>query len=109
MFQVAQIAASTLEIDLSLISVKKSNTIITPNNMVTAGNLGSDCCTYVRIYTIILKYLKENLVQRVYNACIMLDNILTQNARASVITDCISNCCLFLGNNGSLQRASKQT
>ncbi|XP_011882440.1 PREDICTED: xanthine dehydrogenase-like [Vollenhovia emeryi] len=47
--KVAQVAAYTLGIDLELVVVKPSNNLITPNNMVTAASITSDCCTYATI------------------------------------------------------------
>ncbi|KAL0109815.1 hypothetical protein PUN28_013466 [Cardiocondyla obscurior] len=44
--KVAQVVAYTLGIDLSLISVKPSNNVITPNNMVTGGSMTSESCAY---------------------------------------------------------------
>ncbi|XP_032686991.1 indole-3-acetaldehyde oxidase-like isoform X2 [Odontomachus brunneus] len=40
--KVAQVVAYTLGIDLSLVNVKPSNTIITPNNTVTGGSITSE-------------------------------------------------------------------
>lgn len=45
--KVAQVAAHTLGIDLSMISVKPSNNMITPNNSVTGGSITSESCAFV--------------------------------------------------------------
>lgn len=47
--KVAQVAAFTLGIDLSFISVKASNNIVTPNNSVTGGSVSSESCAYSTI------------------------------------------------------------
>ncbi|XP_025993326.1 xanthine dehydrogenase/oxidase isoform X2 [Solenopsis invicta] len=47
--KVAQVAAHTLGIDISLISVKPTNNIIAPNNSVTGGSVASDTCAYATI------------------------------------------------------------
>ncbi|XP_011261213.1 xanthine dehydrogenase/oxidase [Camponotus floridanus] len=47
--KVAQVAAYTLGIDLSLISVKPTTNIVTPNNSVTGGSVTSDSCSYATI------------------------------------------------------------
>ncbi|XP_011694376.1 PREDICTED: xanthine dehydrogenase/oxidase-like [Wasmannia auropunctata] len=47
--KIAQVAAYTLGIDLELISVKPSNNLITPNNVMTANSMASDSCTYATI------------------------------------------------------------
>ncbi|XP_076300418.1 xanthine dehydrogenase [Lasioglossum baleicum] len=44
--KVAQIAAHTLGIDLSLVSVKPSNNLTSPNNFVTGGSITSESCAY---------------------------------------------------------------
>ncbi|XP_061934259.1 uncharacterized protein LOC107992596 isoform X2 [Apis cerana] len=44
--KVAQVAAHTLGIDLSLITVKASNNLTSPNNFVTGGSVTSETCAY---------------------------------------------------------------
>ncbi|XP_043523035.1 xanthine dehydrogenase/oxidase-like isoform X2 [Frieseomelitta varia] len=44
--KVAQIAAHTLGIDLSLVTVKPTNNLTSPNNFVTGGSLTSESCSY---------------------------------------------------------------
>ncbi|XP_011694373.1 PREDICTED: xanthine dehydrogenase/oxidase-like isoform X2 [Wasmannia auropunctata] len=47
--KVAQIAAYTLGIDVSLVNVKPTNNIVTPNNAVTGGSVTSESCGYATI------------------------------------------------------------
>ncbi|XP_044731678.1 xanthine dehydrogenase-like [Chrysoperla carnea] len=42
----AQVAASIFGIDLSMVQVKPSNILVSPNNTVTAGSTGSDSVVY---------------------------------------------------------------
>ncbi|XP_043603195.1 indole-3-acetaldehyde oxidase-like isoform X2 [Bombus pyrosoma] len=44
--KVAQVAAYTLGIDLSLVTVKPSNNLTSPNNFVTGGSITSETCSY---------------------------------------------------------------
>lgn len=44
--KVAQVAAHTLGIDLSLVTVKASNNLTSPNNIVTGGSVTSESCAY---------------------------------------------------------------
>ncbi|XP_078042324.1 uncharacterized protein LOC144472818 isoform X2 [Augochlora pura] len=44
--KVAQIAAHTLGINLSLVTVKPSNNLTAPNNFVTGGSITSESCAY---------------------------------------------------------------
>ncbi|KOC64413.1 Aldehyde oxidase 2 [Habropoda laboriosa] len=44
--KVAQVAAHTLGIDLSLITVKPTNNLTAPNNSVTGGSIASETCAY---------------------------------------------------------------
>nr|XP_031846555.1 xanthine dehydrogenase 1-like isoform X1 [Nomia melanderi]XP_031846556.1 xanthine dehydrogenase 1-like isoform X1 [Nomia melanderi]XP_031846557.1 xanthine dehydrogenase 1-like isoform X1 [Nomia melanderi]XP_031846559.1 xanthine dehydrogenase 1-like isoform X1 [Nomia melanderi]XP_031846560.1 xanthine dehydrogenase 1-like isoform X1 [Nomia melanderi] len=44
--KVAQMAAHTLGIDLSLVTVKPNNNLTAPNNSVTGGSVTSDACSY---------------------------------------------------------------
>ncbi|XP_076397558.1 uncharacterized protein LOC100882814 isoform X3 [Megachile rotundata] len=44
--KVAQVAAHTLGIDLSLVTVKPTNNLTAPNNFVTGGSLTSEVCSY---------------------------------------------------------------
>ncbi|XP_076639451.1 xanthine dehydrogenase/oxidase isoform X2 [Colletes latitarsis] len=44
--KVAQVAAHTLGIDLSLVTVKPSNNLTSPNNYVTGGSVTSETCSY---------------------------------------------------------------
>ncbi|XP_017888813.1 xanthine dehydrogenase/oxidase-like isoform X2 [Ceratina calcarata] len=47
--KVAQIAAHTLGIDLSLVTVKPTNNLTAPNNMVTGGSVTSETCAYATL------------------------------------------------------------
>ncbi|XP_071634820.1 uncharacterized protein [Temnothorax longispinosus] len=47
--KVAQVAAYTFGIDLSLVTVKPTNNIITPNNTVTGGSITSEASAYATI------------------------------------------------------------
>ncbi|XP_076651937.1 uncharacterized protein LOC143358591 [Halictus rubicundus] len=47
--KVAQIAAHTLGIDLSLVTVKPSNNLTAPNNFVTGGSITSESCAYATL------------------------------------------------------------
>lgn len=53
-------AAFTLGIDLSFISVKASNNIVTPNNSVTGGSVSSESCAYVRNHLIHLQHFAKD-------------------------------------------------
>ncbi|XP_076758274.1 uncharacterized protein LOC143427746 [Xylocopa sonorina] len=44
--KVAQIAAHTLGIDISLVTVKPTNNLTAPNNFTTGGSLTSEACCY---------------------------------------------------------------
>ncbi|XP_017763664.1 PREDICTED: xanthine dehydrogenase/oxidase-like isoform X2 [Eufriesea mexicana] len=44
--KVAQVAAHTLGIDLSLVTVKPTNNLTSPNNFVTGGSITSETCSY---------------------------------------------------------------
>lgn len=44
--KVAQVAAYTLGIDLSLVTVKPTNNLTSPNNIVTGGSVTSETCAY---------------------------------------------------------------
>ncbi|XP_014217161.1 xanthine dehydrogenase-like [Copidosoma floridanum] len=58
--KMAQIVASAFNIDLKMVSVKPSNTLISPNSSVTGGSVGSDVCGFATLSAckIILKRLK---------------------------------------------------
>ncbi|KAL6263816.1 hypothetical protein P5V15_003899 [Pogonomyrmex californicus] len=47
--KIAQVTAHTLGIDVELVNVKISNTIVTPNNFVTASSFTSESCAYATI------------------------------------------------------------
>ncbi|XP_025074447.1 xanthine dehydrogenase-like [Pogonomyrmex barbatus] len=47
--KIAQVAAYTLGIDVELVNVKISNTIVTPNNFATASSFTSESCAYATI------------------------------------------------------------
>ncbi|CAK9818034.1 Indole-3-acetaldehyde oxidase [Anthophora plagiata] len=44
--KVAQVAAHTLGIDLSMVTVKPTNNLTAPNNAVTGGSIASETCSY---------------------------------------------------------------
>lgn len=52
--QVAQVAAHTLGIDLSLVTVKPTNNLTSPNNYVTGGSLASEVNAYVRYFLLFI-------------------------------------------------------
>ncbi|XP_020286836.1 xanthine dehydrogenase/oxidase-like isoform X2 [Pseudomyrmex gracilis] len=47
--KIAQVAAHTLGIDLSLVNVKPTNNIIAPNNAITGGSIASESCALATI------------------------------------------------------------
>lgn len=48
--KVAQVVAKELEIPVDMIRIRPTNDLVGPNNSVTGGSMGSECCCSVQNY-----------------------------------------------------------
>ncbi|XP_049766804.1 uncharacterized protein LOC126100259 [Schistocerca cancellata] len=88
--KVAQVCAHALGIPLEFVSVKPSNVLTAPNNIVTGGSVASESCAYATMRAC------EELMQRLAPVKAKLENPTWKDLIAAAYSANVDLCCSFM-------------